>query len=251
MLTVKGDDFWFHLDPIADLQLGKDNSEQDYTYNNTRAIRVEGGLGSKISFSSTLFESQGRFADYFNRYARAIKPTRDGYAIVPGRDLSKSFKGNAFDYPLTTGYLSVQALKQVNIQFGHDRNFIGDGYRSLFLSDVGAPYTFLKINTTFWKIKYTNTWTWLRDTNLFTDDNEPYKRKFMAMHYLSWNATKRLNIGLFESVIWAKTEDQGFDVQYLNPVIFYRALEFSNGSKAGNAMLGLSLNYRLNNSIKI
>ena len=251
MLVVKGDDFWFHLDPIADLQLGKDNSEQDYTYNNTRAIRVEGGLGSKISFSSTLFESQGRFADYFNRYARAIKPTRDGYAVVPGRDLSKSFNDNAFDYPLTTGYLSVQALKQVNIQFGHDRNFIGDGYRSLFLSDVGAPYTFLKINTTFWKIKYTNTWTWLRDTNLFTDDNEPYKRKFMALHYLSWNATKRLNIGLFESVIWAKTEDQGFDVQYLNPVIFYRALEFSNGSKAGNAMLGLSLNYRLNNSIKI
>ncbi len=251
MLAIQGDNYWFHLDPVADLQLGKDDSDQDFTYNNTRAIQIEGGLGSKIGFSSTLFESQGRFADYFNDYAHYIKPTRDGYAIVPGRDISKEFKGSAFDYPLVTGYLSVQPIDMVNIQFGHDRNFIGDGYRSLFLSDVGAPYTFLKINTTFWKIKYTNTWTWLRDTNVFTDDNEPYKRKFMAMHYLSWNATKKLNIGLFESVIWAKTEDRGFDVQYLNPVIFYRALEFSNGSKAGNALLGLSLNYSFNNKLKL
>ncbi len=251
MLSIQGDNYWFHLDPVADLQLGKDDSDQDFTYNNTRAIQIEGGLGSKIGFSSTLFESQGRFADYFNDYARVIKPSVDGYAIVPGRDISKEFKGNAFDYPLVTGYLSVQPIDMIDIQFGHDRNFIGDGYRSLFLSDVGAPYTFLKINTTFWKIKYTNTWTWLRDTNAFTDDNEPYKRKFMAMHYLSWNATKKLNIGLFESVIWAKTEDRGFDVQYLNPVIIYRALEFSSGTKSGNALLGLSLNYSFSNKLKL
>ena len=138
----------------------------------------------------------------------------------------------------------------MNLQFGHDRNFIGEGYRSLFLSDVGAPYTFLKFNSHFWKIQYTNIWTWLRDVNTVTDNNEPYKRKYMALHYLSWNATKKLNIGLFESVIWSNTEDRGFDVQYLNPVIFYRALEFSNGSKAGNAMLGLSLNYTWNENLK-
>ncbi len=250
MLIIQDDNYWFHLDPIADLQVGKDNSDNTSTYNNTRAVRVEGGLGKNLAFSSTLFENQGRFADYFNRYARAIKPTRDAYAVVPGRDISKHFKDNGFDYPMTTGYLSLQAMKQVNIQFGHDRNFIGDGYRSLFLSDVGAPYTFLKFNTKFWKIQYTNLWTWLRDTHIYTDDNEPYKRKYMALHYLSWNATKKLNIGLFESVVWAKSEDRGFDVQYLNPVIFYRALEFSNGSKAGNAMLGLSLNYQLTKDIK-
>jgi hypothetical protein len=250
MLDVQDGTYWFHLDPIADLQLGKDNSDNNYTYNNTRAIRVEGGLGKKIGFSSTLFESQGRFASYFNKYARAIKPSTDGYAVVPGRDISKGYKDNGFDYPLTTGYLSIQATDQINVQFGHDRNFIGEGYRSLFLSDVGAPYTFLKFNTQFWKIQYTNIWTWLRDVNTLPEENEPYKRKYMALHYLSWNATKKLNIGLFESVIWSKTEDRGFDVQYLNPVIFYRALEFSNGSKSGNAMLGLSLNYKLNDNIK-
>ncbi len=251
MLIIEDSNYWFHLDPIADLQLGKDNSDQTYTYNNTRALRVEGGLGKKLGFSSTLFESQGRFAHYFNKYARAIAPIRDGYAVVPGRDIAKNYNENGFDYPLTTGYLSYQALEELNIQFGHDRNFIGDGYRSLFLSDVGAPYTFLKFTTNFWKIQYTNIWTWLRDVTTDTDTNEPYKRKYMALHYLSWNATKKLNIGLFESVIWAKTADRGFDVQYLNPVIFYRALEFSNGSKAGNAMLGLSVNYQIHKDIKL
>ena len=43
-------------------------------HNNTRAFSVQGGLGEKISFSATVFESQGRFADYVNAYAESIKP---------------------------------------------------------------------------------------------------------------------------------------------------------------------------------
>jgi hypothetical protein len=35
------------------------------TYVNTRAINFRGGLGDKLNFSTTVFESQGRFADYF------------------------------------------------------------------------------------------------------------------------------------------------------------------------------------------
>jgi hypothetical protein len=71
----------------------------------------------------------------------------------------------------------------------------------------------------------------------------------MATHYLSWNATKRLNIGIFESVIWAKTDNRGFDVNYLNPIIFYRAIEFETGQDSGNAVLGLSSKYKVNDNI--
>ena len=251
MLAIKGNNYWFHLDPIVDLQMGKDNSEETYTYNNTRGVKIEGGLNNIIGFSSTILESQGRFADYVNRYALFKKPISEAYAIVPSRDTSKEFKNHAFDYPMAMGYLSISPFDFINIQFGHDKNFIGEGYRSLFLSDVGAPYTFLKINTKFWKIQYTNLWTWLRDVNTETADDEPYKRKYMALHYLSWNATKNLNIGLFESVTWAKTPERGFDVHYLNPIIIYRALEYSNGSRAGNALIGLSANYRFKNKIQL
>ena len=251
MLSVQSADYWFHLDPVIDLQIGKENDIDSYTFNNTRGIKVEGGLGEKFSFSSSIFESQGRFATYFNHYALFKKPSSEADAIVPSRDTSKGFKEDGFDYPMTTGYVSVSPLKFMNIQFGHDKNFIGEGYRSLFISDVGAPYTFVKINTSFWKIRYTNLWTWLRDVNTTTADDEPYKRKYMAIHYLSWNATKNLNIGLFESVTWAKTPERGFDPHYLNPVIIYRALEYANGSRAGNAVIGLSANYRLFNQVQL
>ncbi len=250
MLAIKGDNYWFHLDPVADLQLGKDNSDIDYTYNNTRAVRVEGGLGHNLSFSSSIFESQGRFAKYFNSYAKSIRPVNQAIASVPSHDISKLFGTDAFDYPMATGSINYTPAEFIGFQFGHDKNFIGDGYHSLFLSDAGSPYTFLKVNTKFWNIQYTNLWTWLRDTNSPMETAQPYKRKFMALHYLSWNATKRLNIGLFESVTWVKTEDQGFDVQYLNPVIIYRAIEYSNGSVGGNAMLGLSGKYIINNSLQ-
>jgi hypothetical protein len=251
LLSYQGTDYWFQLDPILDLRIGKENENTHYTYINTRGVNIVGGLGKKFSFSSTILESQGKFANYFRNYAKYKKPDNDAFAIVPAFDIAKQFKTTGFDFPLATGYISYAPFSFMNIQFGHDKNFIGDGYRSLFLSDVGAPYTFVKINTKFWKIQYTNLWTWLRDVNTTTADDEPYKRKYMAMHYLSWNATKKLNIGLFESVTWAKTAERGFDPHYLNPVIIYRALEFSNGSKAGNATIGLSANYHLFNTVQL
>ncbi len=251
MLDFQGDNYWFHLDPVIDAQMGRENGITRYTYNNTRGVKVEGAIAGNIGFSSRIFENQGRFADYFNRYALYKKPAYQAYAIVPGRDTSKDFMNAAFDYPYATAYISWNPLRFMNIQFGHDKNFIGEGYRSLFLSDAGAPYTFVKINTRFWKIQYTNLWAWLRDVNTTTADDEPYKRKYMAMHYLSWNAVRNLNIGLFESVVWAKTPERGFDPHYLNPVVIYRALEYSNGSRAGNALLGVSASYNILSHLKI
>ena len=46
--------------------------------------------------------------------------------------------------------------KYLDFQFGYDKNFIGNGYRSLFLSDFGNSYLFLKINTRIWKFNYLN-----------------------------------------------------------------------------------------------
>jgi hypothetical protein len=69
----------------------------------------------------------------------------------------------------------------------------------------------------------------------------------MANHYLSWNASKRLNIGLFESVIWANTNGRGFDMSFFNPIVFYRSVEFASSAKTGNALLGLTYKYKWNN----
>jgi len=73
----------------------------------------------------------------------------------------------------------------------------------------------------------------------------------MANHYLSWNVSKKFNLGLFESVMWTNTNDRGFDINYLNPIIFYRAIEFATGPDAGNAIIGLSSKYKWNDNVNL
>jgi len=252
MVTFKGDNYWFTLDPGVDLQAGKDfDSDINSTYNNTRLVVVQGGLGKKLNFHTVIYESQGRFADYFNRYAESIAADGGGNpAIIPGMGIAKAFKTDSYDYPVATGYLSYSPNEMFNFQFGHGKNFLGDGYRSLLLSDVASPSPFLKVNTTFWKLKYTNTWMSLRDVRQEATVDGAFTTKYMATHYLSYNVTKRLNIGLFESVLWDNSNNRGFDVNYLNPIIFYRAIEFSTGPRSGNALIGLSGKYKFSNQIQ-
>lgn len=254
MVTLQGEDYWFTLDPAADLQMGfetADNEDQSFTYNNTRALIFQGGLGEKLNFYTVFYESQGTFAGYFNRYARSIAPDGGNPAIVPGRGVAAEAADGNFDYPVAEAYLSYSPSKYFNFQFGHGKNFIGDGYRSLLLSDNASPYPFFKMSTSFWKFKYTNTWMSLRDVRSDVVENGSFKTKFMANHYLSFNATKRLNIGLFENVIWTNDNDRGFDLNYLNPIIFYRAIEFSTGSRGGNALIGLSAKYKFSNQFNV
>ncbi|MEM9680799.1 MAG: gliding motility protein RemB, partial [Bacteroidota bacterium] len=252
MVQVQTEDYWFVLDPILDLQVGRD-TEADFssTYNNTRGIWIQGGLGKKFNFSASVYESQGRFAQYFNQFAESIRASGPDPAIIPGRGIAKRFKTNSYDYPVAEAYISYTPAKFVNLQFGHGKNFIGDGYRSLLQSDVTSPYPFLKTNFKFWKIKYTSTWMWLRDVRDEVIEDGAFLPKYMANHYLSWNVSKRLNIGLFEAVMWADDNGRGFDVNYLNPLIFFRAIEFETGQDAGNAILGLSGKYKWNNRFNI
>jgi len=247
LVQLQGKDYWFTIDPILDLQAGTD-SEGGSTYNNTRGVWIQGGLGKKFNFYTSIFESQGRFADYVNRYIESIRAS-GSEPIVPGRGVSKRFKTDGYDYPVAEAYLSYSPAKFLNVQFGHGKNFIGDGYRSLLLSDVTSPHPFLKLNTGFWKIKYTNTFMWMRDVRGEVLEDGAFRTKYIANHYLSWNVSKRLNIGLFESVLWQNSNNRGFDVNYLNPIIFYRAIEFQTGQDAGNALLGASAKYKFTDNI--
>jgi hypothetical protein len=248
LATVRGENYWFAVDFGVDLQLGQDTENNLSTYNNTRIGYVQGGIGKKLTYYGAIFESQGRFADYFNRLGRSRAPA-DGYpAIVPGRGVAKGFGDNGFDYPVTEGYINYRFNENFNIQLGNYRNFIGDGYRSLFLSDNASPYPYVKVDAKFWKIKYTNIYLQARNTNFLTEGGA-YSTKFMAIHHLSYNVNKRLNIGLFEASIWNNEAERGFDISYLNPLLFYQMVEFSTGTESGKVMVGLNYKYKWTDNI--
>lgn len=249
LVAIQGEGYWFIINPLLNLNVGKDfGSNNNYTYVNTRGISVSGQLGEQLTFSTQIYESQGLFADYYNNYANSLKPSGGNPAIIPGIGIAKTFKKNAYDFPLAEAYVKYTPSNFIDLQLGHGRNFIGDGYRSLLQGDGTSPYPFFKINTTFWKIKYTNTYMWLKDVRPEATIDKTYTTKFMANHYLSWNVSKRINIGFFESVVWGNDNNRGFDFNFVNPIIFYRAVEFSSSSRSGNALLGLTAKYKLYNN---
>ncbi|RRO20271.1 gliding motility protein RemB [Flavobacteriaceae bacterium 14752] len=248
LATVSGKNYWLTLDFGVDVQVGRDTDADLNTYNNTRVAFVQGGVGEKLTYYGAIFESQGRFADYFNRLARSRAPIDGNPAIIPGRGVAKDFNSDAFDYPVTVGYINYRINDNFNAQIGNYKNFIGDGYRSLFLSDNASPYPYVKVDAKFWKIKYTNIWMQARNTNLLTD-REAFQTKFMAIHHLSYNVTKKLNIGLFEAAIWDNEEERGFDISYLNPLLFYQMVEFSTGTEGGKVMVGANYKYKWTDNI--
>ncbi|MBZ9787195.1 capsule assembly Wzi family protein [Psychroflexus sp. CAK57W] len=246
-VQIQGENYWFTFDIAADLQVGKDFEESYTTYNNTRAGVLQAGLGKRLNLFTAIYESQGKFAGYFNDLAISRGRNDTFQVSVPGRGIGEPFK-DGFDYPVVEGYFAYQAADFLDIQFGRGKNFIGDGYRSLFRSDTPSPNAYFKMNTTFWKFKYTNIWSSLRNPNTSTDGGA-FLTKYMATHYLSFNVNKRLNIGLFETVLFESEPNRGFDWNFINPVLFYNMAEYGTGSRSGKSIIGLSYKYKWTNQI--
>ncbi|MFN8206737.1 MAG: hypothetical protein U0T82_04930 [Bacteroidales bacterium] len=163
-----------------------------------------------------------------------------GYIPHYGASLHDYGKGMQLMQDLT-GYLSWSPLPSINLQLGIDRNFWGEGYRSLFLSDNAAAYPFLKTTLAAWHIRYVSLLTFLQDVDL-PGNIKRLHPKYTALHYLSWDVNEKINLALFESVIWRGNDSsmfRGFDIQYINPAVFYRPIEFSIGSP-DNVLLGLA-----------
>lgn len=250
-------EYWFTINPAWDLQIGqeqKSGMDLPYTFTNTRALRVEGGLGKNFSFATAFYETQGRLPWHVDQWIRSQQSLASGLGagIVPGYGVAKSFKQTAWDYPMAEGYISWQVNKFINIQFGQGKNFIGDGYRSLFLSDFAPNYPYLKINTRFWHIQYTNLWGWMADPRSDVGIDNAIQRKFMSAHYLSWNITDKFNVGFFEEVMFAdSTNTSTIDIAYFNPIIFYRPVEFGLGSDQASVKIGLSANWKIHRDFNL
>lgn len=243
LIQKRTEDFAFRLNPLFHVTLGKDNQSTKGTFQNTRGFQADGRIGKNFYFYSEFLENQA----YFPKYQRDwITENR----IIPNQGQYKSYGKNndAFDFAFVRGHIEYQPNKFFNFRYGYGQNFIGDGYRSLLLSDNAFNYPYFRITTNLWKFQYTNIFSQMQDIRFINPDGT-YPRKYVTSHVLSANITKRLNVSIFETVVYGDSAGtRGYDFHYLNPIIFYRPLEFALGSSSGNVLMGLNMKYKLTNN---
>ena len=233
--AVDETDFDLHISPVLYFGVGNDSRRNESVYINTRGVEIRGMVDKRIGFYTFLSENQARLPQYATDYSGIY-----GYNFVPHQGFWKVFKGTGVDYFEARGYLDFSISKHVWMQFGHDRTYIGNGIQSLIYSDFAPPSQFLRANLKIWKMNYLFQLSRMAATNNSPGGNR-YPDKYMAFHHISINLGKKFNLGFFESVIFAPADSINggvFELNYLNPVIFYRAIEQQNGS-ADNVILGL------------
>lgn len=246
LVEVKGSNSTFYADLLPDFNFGRDLSKKQNTYLSSLGVQIGGTVGSKFYYNVAGYLDRAQTPEYISTYIRQV-------GIVPGMAYARTFNNNRNDYDWSyiTATASYTPIKYLNISAGRDKTFIGDGYRSLLLSDYASPYPFFKLTANLGNVKYMAMWAYFSDPAA-TSDQFIDRNKWGIFHYLDWNVNNRLSIGFFDAVIWANTDDaghtHGFDFSYINPVIFLRPVEAGNGSP-DNALIGLTSKYKLTDGI--
>jgi hypothetical protein len=231
-------DFVLVVNPVTHQKFEYDNNLKQPLWLNNKGIEMRGKIGNSFSFYTQASDIQQMANTWDQAFYQAD-------TVLPGQAFLKTFDhGKTFDYWAASGYAAWQAGKYFDIQFGHGRNFIGNGYRSLMMSDFSRDHLFLRVNTRVWKINYTNIWGQMYDYVVPGRRNLP-KRHYYATTYANMNITKRLNIGLFQTISFQRDsgyDNPGYDPQYLNPIIFYKPIE--NGlNSPDKTIIGMDFKY--------
>lgn len=243
LIQVSNDEYSIYADFLPDFQIGKDFENDKTTWVNTRGFQVGGNVGKKFSFYLNGYENQAKFADYINNFVVENQ-------VVPGQGYGK-LSSDEQDWTYVTASLSYTPNKYLNFELGYDKNFIGDGYRSVLLSDVSSNYSFFKVRASLGSLQYQTIYAYMLDPGapkLTADRRLGDRGKWMAAHYLDWNASNRLSFGFFQAVTWADAEvegKRGFDFNYIHPFMFLRPVESTNTTSPDKMRLGLNAKYEV------
>src|SRR5690606_11370570 len=239
LFYVDEPDFDLHVNPVLYLGAGTDSRLDEPIFFNTRGVEVRGMVDRKVGFYTYFADNQARLPSYVQEY-------QSQYWVIPHEGFWKRFGDGAVDFLQARGYITFDATRHINLQLGYDRFFSGNGIRSLVLSDFPPPAFFLKGAVKVWKLNYVFSLSQIKaeapgSANGSSSNFLGNANKFTAFHHLSVNIGSKVNIGLFESIIFSPDDAIGtgdFELSYLNPIIFFRAIEQQNGS-SDNVLLGL------------
>ena len=246
-IFVKEKAFTLSVNPLFYLETGKISGNDSTNYFiNTRGIEIKGSIGTKISYYSSFRENQARFRPYIYDWSW-------NRLVVPGQGALKKSNTDisVYDFSSASGYLSYTPFKWFNLQAGQDKNFIGEGHRSLFLSDNAMNYPFTKFNFTYKNFKYVTMFTQFQDFEKVYYDY--HFKKHAAFNYLSYNYSNRIELGLFEGVIYRTTDTSAysnkFPADFFIPIIGLRTLVNGFGSEQ-HLIVGLNAKLKITDFIQ-
>lgn len=257
------DNFRIYVNPAFEMKIGGEylsGKKTQMLSTNSRGIQIRGDINKKIGFFTEAYDNVmlvPQFVMYRLDPDSTFKESeRTERLNFPGETYVKRFarKSNSLDFFSARAYMTYSPIKQMRIKFGYDRSFWGNGYQSTMLSDNPANCLMLDINTKVWKLEYTNRFTQMIDYfKGKVDGAGTYPRKYGVFHQLSFKPNRNLSLGVFESIIYNPIQPngtRGFELQYINPLIFYRSIEQALGS-SDNGTIGFTGKYNFLNHFQL
>lgn len=245
-IIIDTGNLYITIDPLLNLSGGNEVGDvvestglnHRNVFNNTRGLLIRASIGKKFSIETYAYENQAKFPTYIDDFV-------ENTGVVPGQGRVKDFKDDSFDFSQSGAYFSYAPWKVFDFQFGHHKHFIGDGYRSMFLSDNSFNYPFLRLNlhSVNRKWNYSILYAGMQDLVRLESDalNEGvFRKKGASFHLLEYKIKERFRIYLTQGTMWPMENSSGevsFNPAMLNPVMLVQPV-FHGMDGKNNSILG-------------
>lgn len=257
LVELSGKDYFITISPTFNISRGKDFTDTvaRKLFQNTRGFIVEGDFFKNFSFSTSFYENQARFTHYESDYYLALGelyPANNATyytqnAVIPGSGRTKYFNTDGFDYAYAVGNIVYTPIKQLTLSTGNNQHFIGDGHRSLLLSDhsYGAPYVMAD-----WTINSKFRFSYMR-SRLMNLVRRPstgsvesyYEAKGYSVNYFTYQPNSKINVSLFEGAVWNRGDSitsHTSHPMFYNPIPIISTIALK-GKNVLNSILGINI----------
>lgn len=255
LVEVAKDDHTFYLDFMPDFVIGAETGTHSKTlWTNTRGAQAGLSINKKFSLYVSFYENQGRFASFIDSTSRYL-------GTLPGQGNPKGLQTGKYDWMNASANVSYHFSDAFNVSLAYDKLHIGEGYRSVLISDNPYNFTHARLSGTVGRWQYHSIWANMNDWQnpRLADTDDPFSTrlgsgvKYGAFHYIDYLAGDQVSLGLFHSLIWAQQNNDpggkangglGLNVKYQpwQNYIFYGQLYGDDLSKFG---FGSSKNHRI------
>ncbi len=244
LIISKSDKYKIIINPVFDFRYNKNSTENTTGFLNTRGFSVFGRLDNKIWFNTGFLENQGVFQPHINEFYQR-------YLVIPGYSRIKPYKDNGLDFASAWGNISFKPISTLSFSLGTDRMFIGDGYRSLLLSDFACPFLYFKTSFRYGNIGFNHIITQALNPNYNNvmgidgnwGQNNIYPGKIISYNYLTWNISPSLQLGLFEAIVFDASKEKIWNYAAINPIPYLNTSIYSFND-INNALAGINLMYQ-------